>query len=60
MGIACYRKSINISQSKSGEKVYLDFEGVYNRNEVFNNGKSLGKRPKDYIFLLMMHNQRTY
>ena len=48
-GIAWYRKSINIPQSKSGEKVYLYFEGVYNRSEVFINGHSLGKRPNGYI-----------
>ena len=48
-GIAWYRKSINIPQSKSGEKVYLYFEGVYNRSEVFLNGHSLGKRPNGYI-----------
>jgi len=48
-GIAWYRKSINIPQNKSGEKVYLYFEGVYNRSEVFINGKSLGKRPNGYI-----------
>ena len=48
-GIAWYRKSISIPQSKSGEKVYLYFEGVYNRSEVFINGHSLGKRPNGYI-----------
>lgn len=48
-GIAWYRKSINIPQSKNGEKVYLYFEGVYNRSEVFINGHSLGKRPNGYI-----------
>ncbi|TDX12830.1 sugar-binding domain-containing protein [Flavobacterium sp. S87F.05.LMB.W.Kidney.N] len=48
-GIAWYRKSITIPQSKSGEKVYLYFEGVYNRSEVFINGHSLGKRPNGYI-----------
>jgi beta-galactosidase len=48
-GIAWYRKSIDIPQSKSGEKVYLYFEGVYNRSEVFLNGHSLGKRPNGYI-----------
>src|SRR5690606_24498882 len=30
-------------------KVYLYFEGVYNRSEVFVNGKSAGKRPNGYI-----------
>ncbi|KQW99529.1 sugar-binding domain-containing protein [Flavobacterium sp. Root420] len=48
-GIAWYRKSINIPQGKAGEKVYLYFEGVYNRSEVFINGHSLGKRPNGYI-----------
>ncbi|TCN50689.1 DUF4982 domain-containing protein [Flavobacterium circumlabens] len=48
-GIGWYRKSINIPQSKTGEKVYLYFEGVYNRSEVFINGHSLGKRPNGYI-----------
>ncbi|MDR7370129.1 sugar-binding domain-containing protein [Flavobacterium aquidurense] len=48
-GIAWYRKSINVPQNKTGEKVYLYFEGVYNRSEVFINGHSLGKRPNGYI-----------
>jgi beta-galactosidase len=48
-GIGWYRKSLNIPQNKKGEKVYLYFEGVYNRSEVFINGHSLGKRPNGYI-----------
>lgn len=48
-GIGWYRKTLNIPQNKSGEKVYLYFEGVYNRSEVFINGHSLGKRPNGYI-----------
>jgi len=48
-GIGWYRKSINIPQNKTDEKVYLYFEGVYNRSEVFINGHSLGKRPNGYI-----------
>ena len=48
-GIGWYRKSVTIPQSKTGEKVYLYFEGVYNRSEVFINGHSLGKRPNGYI-----------
>lgn len=48
-GIGWYRKELNIPQSKKGEKVYLYFEGVYNRSEVFINGHSLGKRPNGYI-----------
>jgi len=48
-GIGWYRKSVTIPQSKTGQKVYLYFEGVYNRSEVFINGHSLGKRPNGYI-----------
>ena len=48
-GIGWYRKHLNISADKKGEKVYLYFEGVYNRSEVFVNGISLGKRPNGYI-----------
>lgn len=48
-GIGWYRKTLNIPQAKIGEKVYLYFEGVYNRSEVFINGHSIGKRPSGYI-----------
>ncbi|WP_281225711.1 sugar-binding domain-containing protein [Flavobacterium aquiphilum] len=48
-GIGWYRKTLNIPQEKRGEKVYLYFEGVYNRSEVFINGHSLGKRPNGFI-----------
>lgn len=48
-GIGWYRKTLNIPQTKRGEKVCLYFEGVYNRSEVFINGHSLGKRPNGYI-----------
>ncbi|WP_111307621.1 sugar-binding domain-containing protein [Confluentibacter sediminis] len=48
-GIAWYRKSINIPLERQGQNVFLYFEGVYNRSEVFVNGQSLGKRPNGYI-----------
>lgn len=48
-GIGWYRKTINIPENKQDKKVYLYFEGVYNRSEVFINGHSLGKRPNGYI-----------
>lgn len=48
-GIGWYRKTLNVPQDKQGEKLYLYFEGVYNRSEVFVNGHSLGKRPNGYI-----------
>src|SRR5665647_1856867 len=37
-GIGWYRKSILIPADKKGEKLFVYFEGVYNRSEVFING----------------------
>ncbi|HOV71722.1 MAG TPA: glycoside hydrolase family 2 TIM barrel-domain containing protein [Dysgonamonadaceae bacterium] len=51
-GIGWYRKSIHIPAEKSSEKVYLYFEGIYNRSEVYINGHLLGKRPNGYISFL--------
>ncbi len=48
-GIGWYRKTIDIPAGKEGEKVYLYFEGVYNRSEVYVNGNLLGKRPNGYV-----------
>jgi beta-galactosidase/beta-glucuronidase len=48
-GIGWYRKTINIPADRSGKNVYLYFEGVYNRSEVYLNGQLLGKRPNGYI-----------
>ena len=48
-GIGWYGKTLNIPANKQGEKVYLYFEGVYNRSEVFLNGQSLGMRPNGYV-----------
>jgi beta-galactosidase/beta-glucuronidase len=48
-GIGWYRKSLDIPAGKKGEKIYLYFEGVYNRSEVWLNGQLLGKRPNGYI-----------
>ena len=48
-GIGWYGKIVSIPQNRQNEKVYLYFEGVYNRSEVFINGHSLGKRPNGYV-----------
>jgi beta-galactosidase len=48
-GIGWYKKNLTISKEDEGKKLYLYFEGVYNRSEVFVNGQSLGKRPNGYI-----------
>lgn len=48
-GIAWYRTKIEIPKSKDSKRNYLYFGGVYNKNEVYLNGKLLGKRPNGYI-----------
>lgn len=48
-GIGWYRKELNIPTEKKGQKVYLYFEGIYNRSKVFINGHLLGERPNGYV-----------
>jgi hypothetical protein len=48
-GVGWYGKMLQIPKEKQGEKVYLYFEGIYNRSEVYINGHLLGKRPNGYI-----------
>ncbi|UZJ64485.1 hypothetical protein OKW96_19285 [Sphingobacterium sp. KU25419] len=48
-GIGWYQKKLMVPAADQGKKLYLYFEGVYNRSEVFVNGKSAGKRPNGYI-----------
>lgn len=46
-GMGWYRKHFTVSDSLPVHYVY--FEGVYNRSEVYVNGKLVGKRPNGYI-----------
>ena len=48
-GIGWYRKHVNIPESYSGRKVFIEFEGVYQLSEVWINGQHLGKRPYGFI-----------
>jgi beta-galactosidase len=48
-GIAWYRKKLDIPKDLSGKKVFVYFEGVYNRSSVYINGKLLGFRPNGYV-----------
>lgn len=48
-GIGWYQKILTVPAADQGKQLYLYFEGVYNRSEVFINGKSVGKRPNGYI-----------
>lgn len=47
-GIGWYRKTFDIPQTDAGKMVFIDFDGVYQKSEVWINGKSLGFRPYGY------------
>jgi len=48
-GIAWYRKKLEIPTELNGKKVFVYFEGVYNRSTVYLNGQLLGFRPNGYV-----------
>ena len=48
-GVGWYRKTLFIPSDETGRKVYLYFECVYNRSEIFVHGHSAGSRPNGYV-----------
>lgn len=48
-GIAWYRKNLQIPADLNGKKVFVYFEGIYNRSSVYINGHLLGSRPNGYV-----------
>ena len=48
-GIGWYRKKLDIPRELNGKKVFIYFEGVYNRSSVYINGQLLGNRPNGYV-----------
>jgi len=48
-GIAWYRKKLEIPADLNGKKLFVYFEGVYNRSTVYINGQLLGFRPNGYV-----------
>lgn len=48
-GIGWYRKLFTIPGSSKDKKVYIDFDGVYQKSTVWINGHELGFRPNGYI-----------
>jgi beta-galactosidase len=48
-GIGWYRKTFTIPQSDKGKLVYIAFDGVYQKSDVWINGHHLGYRPNGYI-----------
>ncbi len=48
-GIGWYRKSFTLPLTAKGKMIYIDFDGVYQRSDVWVNGHHLGFRPNGYI-----------
>jgi beta-galactosidase len=48
-GIGWYRKTFPVSSFLKNKQVYIDFDGVYQKSEVWINGHHLGFRPNGYI-----------
>src|SRR5476651_2339340 len=48
-GIGWYRKTFTVPASSKGKQVYIDFDGVYQKSDVWLNGHHLGFRPNGYI-----------
>jgi beta-galactosidase len=48
-GIGWYRKTFTVPTSSKNKLVYIDFDGVYQKSDVWINGHHLGFRPNGYI-----------
>jgi beta-galactosidase len=48
-GIGWYRKHFVLAASATGKRVSLEFDGVYQRSEIWINGRPLGMRPYGFI-----------
>jgi beta-galactosidase len=48
-GIGWYRKTFTVPASSKRKLVYIDFDGVYQKSDVWVNGHHLGFRPNGYI-----------
>ncbi|HTE01410.1 MAG TPA: beta-galactosidase GalB [Mucilaginibacter sp.] len=48
-GIGWYRKTFTVPAASKSKKVYIDFDGVYQKSTVWLNGHQLGFRPNGYI-----------
>jgi len=48
-GIGWYRKTFIVPAASKSKLVYIDFDGVYQKSDVWINGHHLGFRPNGYI-----------
>ena len=48
-GTGWYRKTFIANQSFENKNIYIDFDGIYRKSQVWINGQLLGERPFGYI-----------
>ncbi len=48
-GIGWYRKKFQVPETDKDKLIFIDFDGVYQKSEVWINGHFLGMRPYGYI-----------
>jgi len=48
-GIGWYRKQFRLASECQGQRVFIQFDGIYMNSDVWINGHHLGKRPYGYI-----------
>ena len=48
-GTGWYRKTFSIPESDRGRRIFIDFDGIYQKSSVWLNGRLLGYRPNGYI-----------
>jgi beta-galactosidase len=48
-GIAWYRKHFTLPQTFSGDKIYIEFDGVMGNSTVYVNGTQIGNHPYGYV-----------
>jgi beta-galactosidase len=50
-GVGWYRKRFTLPQEESGQRIFIEFDGVMANSDVWINGTHLGRRPYGYVGL---------
>ena len=48
-GVGWYRKHFTLPQDLSGQRVFIEFDGVMENSDVYINGTHLGHHPYGYV-----------
>ena len=52
-GLGWYRKTFDLPASSSGQKIFVQFDGVYMDSTVYLNGTQICARPYGYVLVRM-------